>query len=128
MKSQLHLTLPLHELALCEWVLRQVLAVAAVREVQHVGRITLHVGPIAELKLELVRLAFPIVAAGTSCDGATLEIGPALVEVCCRACSAKSYVQPHQLLCAECGIWRVDLMRDDGLSSVCLELSVLPFE
>jgi hydrogenase nickel incorporation protein HypA/HybF len=125
---KLHLTLPLHELALCEWVLLQVLAVAASQNVQHVGRIILHIGPLADLEPDLVRFAFPIVAAGTPCERTTLKIEPALVEVCCRVCCARSNVPANRLFCAGCGTSRVDLIGGDGLSSVCVELSDLPSE
>ena len=64
MRSQPHLTKPMHELAICQSVLRQVLAEAAERNASHIGRITQRMGPLAGVEPGLARLAFPLGAAG----------------------------------------------------------------
>jgi len=122
MRSQPHLTKPMHELAICQSVLRQVLAVAAERNAWHVGRITLQIGPLAGVEPSLVRQAFPLVAAGTPCEHAILEIEPLLVQVRCQLCAATSEVPPNRLLCGDCATWRVDLISGDELLLARVEL------
>ena len=113
----------MHELAICESLLRQVLAIAASKNVQNVARITLRIGPLAGVEPDLVRLAFPIVAAGTACAGASLDIEVAPVEVRCQVCDATSSVRPNRLLCATCGTWRVTLVSGDEMLLASIELA-----
>ena len=117
---------PMHELAICESVLRQVLAVAASQNVRSVARITLRIGPLAGVEPDLVRLAFPIVAAGTACADATLDIEVAPVEVRCQVCDATSCVRPNRLLCATCGTWRVRLISGDEMLLASIEVMDAP--
>jgi hydrogenase nickel incorporation protein HypA/HybF len=105
----------MHELAICESVLRQVLAVASSRNLRHVAWIKLRIGPLAGVEPDLVRLAFPIVAAGTTCAHAALEIELAPVEVRCQICDSTSDVPPNRLLCATCGTWRVKVVSGDEM-------------
>lgn len=126
MKSPSRSITPMHELAICESVLRQVLAVAASQYVQSVARITLRIGPLAGVEPDLVRLAFPIVAAGTVCADALLEIEVAPVEVRCQVCDATSSVRPNRLSCATCGTWRVNLVSGDEMLLASIELVDAP--
>jgi len=114
------------ELAICESVLRQALAVAASQSVQRVARIALRIGPLAGVEPDLVRLAFPIVAVGTVCADAVLEIEVAPVEVRCRVCDATSAARPNRRLCATCGTWRVKLVSGDDLLLARIESNAAP--
>ncbi len=122
MKSQRRLIKPRHELAICQSVLRQVLAVATERNAWRVGRIILRIGRLAGVELGLVRHAFPLVAAGTPCEDAALEIESPSVQVRCRICGATSEVPSNRLLCAQCATWRVDLVSGDELLLARIEL------
>jgi hydrogenase nickel incorporation protein HypA/HybF len=64
-----------------------------------VGRI----GPLAGVAPDQLRLAFPPVAAGTSCEGAMIEIEVTAVEIVCRICGGASHVRANRLLCVACG-------------------------
>jgi len=105
----------MHELAICESVLRQVLALDAVHKASRVERIYLTVGPLAGVEPHLLVSAFPLVAAGTLCEQAELEIETAAVSVTCTICGASSGAQPNRLLCAACGTWRVALTSGDEM-------------
>jgi hydrogenase nickel incorporation protein HypA/HybF len=122
MKSRVRLIPPVHELAICEAVLHQVLAIAATQNARHVGRITLHIGPLAGVEPDLVRLAFPLVAAGTPCESSILEIASLPIQVRCQACDTISEVPPNKLLCEHCAGWRVDLVSGDELLLARVEL------
>jgi hydrogenase nickel incorporation protein HypA/HybF len=112
----------MHELAICHSVLRQVASIAANHGARHVGRITLRIGPLAGVEPDLLRLAFPLIAAGTVCDGAIIEIEHTPVQVRCKDCSAMSDVRPNRLLCASCGTWRVTLVTGDEMLLARVEL------
>ncbi len=116
----------MHELAICQSVLRQVLAVAASHNARHIGRITLRIGPLAGVEPDLLRSAFPLVAAGTSCEGAMIEIEATPVEVRCRICAAISNARPNRLLCESCGTWRVTLVSGDEMLLARIEMLDAP--
>ena len=107
----------MHELAICESVLRRGLAVAASQSIHNVARIALRIGPLAGVEPDLVRLAFPIVAAGTACATAALDIEIAPIEVRCQICDSTSSVRPSRRLCATCGTWRVNLVSGEEILS-----------
>jgi hydrogenase nickel incorporation protein HypA/HybF len=81
----------MHELSICAALLRQVLALPPPPEAPNVGRITLRIGPLAGVEPAQLQLAFPLVAAGTACAGARIEI------------------------CAGCGAWQVTLVGGDEM-------------
>jgi hydrogenase nickel incorporation protein HypA/HybF len=101
----------MHELSVCQAVVRQVLDFVAPPDATAVGRITRRIGPLAGVEPDQLRRAFPMVAAGTSCEGAILEIHPIAVEIWCRLCGQTSHPRANRLLCAACGTWQV---RMDG--------------
>ena len=105
----------MHELAICESVLRQVLALAEAHKAGRVGRICLTIGPLAGVEPQLLLNAFPLVAAGTLCEAAEVEIESSAVRVECTICGASSGAKPNRLLCAACGNWRVALVSGDEM-------------
>jgi hydrogenase nickel incorporation protein HypA/HybF len=116
----------MHELAICQSVLAQALAVAASHDGRSVGRITLRIGPLAGVEPDLLSAAFPIVAAGTPCDGAILAIETIDVQVRCRNCGATAVVRPNRLLCAACGGWQVTLLSGDEMLLASVDLLDAP--
>ncbi len=112
----------MHELSICQALLQQVLGIAAHQRADRIGKITLHIGPLSGVEPDLIRVAFPVVAAGTSCEDAALEITSLAVQVFCRDCDASSIVPPNQLLCAQCGTWRVEVTSGDELLLAKVEL------
>ena len=118
----------MHELSICEAVLRQVLTIAADSDQLHVGRITLRIGPLAGVEPDLLLTAFPLVAAGTACERATIVIEEhRRSQVRCRLCRAVSEVRPNRLLCAQCGAWRVNVLTGDEMMLAKVELLEMPF-
>jgi hydrogenase nickel incorporation protein HypA/HybF len=116
----------MHELAICRSMLQQVLAIAASNDMPTVGRIMLRIGPLAGVEPGLLCVAFPIVAVGTPCEGATIEIESMAVRVRCKRCGSTSVVRPNCLLCASCGDWQVILLSGDEMLLTGIELSDAP--
>lgn len=109
----------MHELAICQTVVRQVLAVAASRQV---GRITLRVGPLSGVEPDLLRHAFPLVAAGTPREAAVIAFELTPVQVRCQVCGTTSPAPVNRLLCAACGTWRVTIASGDEMLPVSVDV------
>jgi hydrogenase nickel incorporation protein HypA/HybF len=105
----------MHELSFCEAVLRQVLGLVPPPDAPVIGRITLRIGPLAGVEPDLLRFAFPLVAAGTSCESAMIEIETTAVAIHCRICGERSLVRANRLLCGACGTWRVNCVSGDEM-------------
>jgi hydrogenase nickel incorporation protein HypA/HybF len=105
----------MHELSICQAVLQQVLGLVPPPDATMISRITLRIGPLAGVEPDQLRLAFPLVAAGTSCADATIEIEPIAVEIRCRMCGQAAQVRANRLLCPACGSWQVNLLRGDEM-------------
>ena len=112
----------MHELAICQALLRQVLEVAENRCSQRVGRIKLRIGPLSGVEPGLLKSAFPLVAAGTPCEGTIIEIEDIPIRVRCQICGSTSQARSNRLLCTDCGTWRVTLISGDEMLLAAVEL------
>jgi hydrogenase nickel incorporation protein HypA/HybF len=112
----------MHELAICESITSQAVAIAASHRAGRVTRITLRIGPLAGVEPHLLRAAFPFAAAGTCCEAASLCIESIAVRVKCQLCGAASEVPPNRLLCGNCNTWRVAVLAGDEMRIESLEL------
>jgi len=112
----------MHELAICQALLRQVLEVAENRTSQRVGRIKLRIGPLSGVEPGLLKSAFPLVAAGTLCEGTIIEIEDIPVRIRCQICGSTSQTRLNRLLCTDCGAWRVTLISGDEMLLATVEL------
>jgi hydrogenase nickel incorporation protein HypA/HybF len=114
----------MHELAVCQSLLEQVERIAADHGAERVERILLRIGPLSGVEAPLLRNAYPLAAAGTIAEGATLDIEPAPVRVHCVTCGAETDAAPNRLLCGACGDWHTRLVSGDEMLLANLELSV----
>ncbi len=114
----------MHELAVCESMLRQVRALAAERGARSVGAISLRIGPLSGVEPELLTHAFSIARAGAYTEQARLEIETIAIALHCRDCGAESGAAPNRMLCSKCGSWRVDLVHGDEMLLASVELQL----
>ena len=77
--------------------------------------IYVRVGPLSGVEGPLMENAFPIAAAGTIADSATLHLESMPVRVRCEECGAESEVPMNRLTCKDCGDWRTTLVSGDEL-------------
>ena len=105
----------MHELSVCQALIAQVERIAAAHRADRVERIVLAMGPLSGVEPRLLARAFPLAAAGTPVEGATLEIENTSVRVCCSACGAESEVAANRLLCGACGDFRTRLLSGDEM-------------
>ena len=105
----------MHELSICEALIRQVEAVARAEHATAVSDIFVSVGPLSGIEHPLMQNAFPIAAAGSVASEAELHLEEMPVKVRCSACERESEVPVNRLVCGHCGEWRTQLVSGDEL-------------
>ena len=113
----------MHELSVCQSLLREVQRVAAEHEATAVTAITLAVGPLSGVEAPLLERAFTIARAGTIAEEATFTVEELPVTVWCEACGIETQVPVNALLCGKCGTWQVDLRSGTELLLKQVELA-----
>jgi hydrogenase nickel incorporation protein HypA/HybF len=114
----------MHEFSICQSILQQVTEIAGARPGERVSSILLRIGPLAGVEPSQLTAAFTLLAAGTACDCATIEIKPIPVQVECQLCGAVSAARANRLLCGACGTWRVVLISGDEMQIESIALAV----
>lgn len=112
----------MHELAVCQGLMREVERVVRSAGAGRVLSVTLRVGPLSGVEPQLLESAFPLASAGTAAAGSSLIIERAAVHVRCERCGGESEVPCSQLICAYCGNWRVQVLSGDELLLTRVEL------
>lgn len=114
----------MHELSLCQGLLRQVEKVAAQHQASGVGKIVLRVGGLSGVEPTLLQRAFEVARMGTLAETAVLVIERGPVVVRCRQCGGSCAVPVNRLLCTYCGDWRVQVVEGEELLLLSVELDV----
>lgn len=116
----------MHELSICQALVRQVQAIATREHATSVQRVTIRLGVLSGVEPELLAQAFPSVRRGTLAESAELHIETVPLRVQCRDCGARSEATPAQLCCTACGSARTTLMSGDELQIASVELRPMP--
>lgn len=112
----------MHELALCQALLEQVLGTARERSARRVTAIVLRIGPLAGVEPELLRRAYSVASAGSLAAQARLAVEEVPVRVRCMECSAEGAASMADLSCRSCGHWRTQLLSGDEMLLASVEL------
>jgi hydrogenase nickel incorporation protein HypA/HybF len=115
----------MHELAICQSLLREVARIAAERQASSITDIHVGIGPLSGVEAKLMQDAFPIAAAGTIAASAALHLRRTDVRVHCESCGAESVALTNRLVCGRCDDWRTTLVSGDELLLERVELAVL---
>jgi hydrogenase nickel incorporation protein HypA/HybF len=99
----------MHELAVCQALIEQVERVARDHEAHRVIAVVVSVGPLAGVEPKLLEHAYPLAAAGTVAESATLTIEVEPLRVRCRSCGVESDAVPNRVVCGACNDWQVDV-------------------
>lgn len=118
----------MHELAICEALMRQVEAIARERGNVAVSEVVVEVGPLSGVEPRLLARAFTVARAGTCAGSAELELVHSPLEIRCRPCGHTGPAAPNRLLCERCESWQVQVVRgaDLVLQRVTLESAPSP--
>jgi hydrogenase nickel incorporation protein HypA/HybF len=115
-----------HELSICQALVRQLRGISAQHGGGEVALVKLRIGPLSGIESAQLEQAFPLAAAGTPAARAVLEIITAPVRIHCVECGTETATAPNRLLCGFCGSLRTRLLSGDEmlLESVELELAM----
>ena len=113
----------MHEMSICQGLIRQVESLARENRAGQVDIIVLSVGPLSGVDPELLHRAFTIARMGSVAQQAELLIETGQVKVKCRGCGSTGQATVNHLLCPACGDWKVNLVEGDELLLLRLELS-----
>jgi hydrogenase nickel incorporation protein HypA/HybF len=111
-----------HELSVCQGLMRQVDRIAAQNNASRVDRIALKVGALSGVEPDLLQHAFTIAREGTVAANAELAIEHGPIRVSCRQCGVAGGAAVNRLVCPECGDWRVDVTEGEELLLLSLEI------
>jgi len=114
----------MHELSVCLALIDQVESIAQAHGATEVERILLRVGPLSGVEPPLLKSAYPLAAAGTVAERATLDIETMPVRVQCTECGEETTVEPNRLICGKCGGFRTRLVSGEEMLLASVELKV----
>jgi hydrogenase nickel incorporation protein HypA/HybF len=113
----------MHELAISQALIDQVIPIATQHRATAIQRIVLQIGPLAGVEPALLRHAWPLAAAGTLAAAAELAIEQVAIRVYCPACNQESSASSNRLICGHCGHWQTRLLSGDELILAALEMT-----
>jgi hydrogenase nickel incorporation protein HypA/HybF len=111
-----------HELSICQALLKQVADIVVKHDSAVVARITIEVGPLAGVDPLLLSAAFSSLRAGSCARRAELVIESTEVTIRCISCGAESQTQPNRLVCGVCGAFRIHVLSGEELRLRRVEL------
>ncbi len=112
----------MHELSVCQSMLRQVSEIARQHDARHVSRVQLRIGALSGVEPDLLKQAFLIASAGTIAEEAQLSIEKLPVCVRCESCGAESEVDANKLICPACGDWHTRLISGNEMLLDSIEI------
>lgn len=112
----------MHELSICQSLIKQIKSIALERNAQSVTSITVAIGALSGVEAELLKNAYPVASAGTVAENAELIIEHLPIRVKCSQCGSETDAMPNNLLCKQCGDWRTTLLSGDELMLMSVEL------
>lgn len=92
----------MHELSIAQALIEQATAAARSEGGTRILSVGVAIGDMAGVDPEALEFAFPVAAAGTIAEGATLAIRRVPLEVRCRRCGQVSHPQPIWCRCEAC--------------------------
>lgn len=113
----------MHELSLLEELRRQALTAAEAQGVSCIEAITLRIGTLAGVEPEGLRLAFPLVMAGTIAAEARLVLEIETALCFCEPCGRHFEAGDGRCDCPRCGSISRRLLSGRDLQLVALEVS-----
>ena len=114
----------MHELSVCQSLIRQAEAVAREHSAEAIVLIRLRVGPLSGVELPLLERAFTVARCGTLAAQADLVTEALPVRVRCRTCGAETQTLPNRLICGACGDWHTELVSGDEMLMIGVELEL----
>lgn len=118
----------MHELSICQSLLRQIDGLAALHRARSVSTVTVAVGPLSGVEPGLLARAFTLARCGGVAAAARLIVETPPIVVRCRSCGAESEAAPNRLVCGGCGDFRVELAAGDELILLSVDMDCVEDE
>ena len=112
----------MHELSVCQALIRQLTELAQKERAARITKVVVQIGPLAGVEAQLLRHAYPIASAGSVASAAELVIEDLPLRVRCEACGEESEATPNRLICGVCGDYHTQLLSGDELLLAQVEL------
>jgi len=112
----------MHELALCESVLRILRNEAATHHFQRVRTVRLELGAFCNASPEALDFCFKAVTHGTLADGARLELVQLSGQAWCMNCGETVTVSDRLDNCPQCGTYELQIAAGDDMRVCELEV------
>jgi hydrogenase nickel incorporation protein HypA/HybF len=116
----------MHELSVCQALIEQVERVARENDARRVISIQITIGPLSGVEPQLLEHAYPLAAAGTIAESASLLVERVPVRVRCRTCDAETEASPNRLVCGACSDWQVDVVGGEEMILTRVEIESEP--
>lgn len=112
----------MHELTICNNIINLAITHARKNNAVCIKAVCIEVGDLAGIDLDALRFSFPIAAARSIAQNATLEIttvpGRARCDICQKTVTLNSYLDP----CSQCGQFNYQIMKGKELRIVKMEV------
>ena len=112
----------MHELSVCQALIRQLDAIARDEQAARITRVVVHIGPLSGVEAQLLRQAYPIASAGSPAADAELVLESLPIRVRCERCGAETEAKANRLVCGACGDYHTRLIGGDELLLTQVEL------
>jgi hydrogenase nickel incorporation protein HypA/HybF len=114
----------MHELSLCDDLIRQVQLLADQHHAQNIAQVTVSLGALSGVEPILLVQAFEILKAGTAASNARLIINTVAVRIKCEHCGREADADPNKLTCPTCKSVSTRLVSGDEFILSQVELFV----
>ncbi len=112
----------MHEVSLCEGILRVIEEEADRQSFQRVRQVTLDIGEMAGVELDAMRFSFEVVMRGSIADGAQLNISTVPGVAKCEQCLQTVTIKQRFETCPLCDSYPLTLLSGDELRIRDLEV------
>jgi len=112
----------MHELSICQALIKQVEHVAVQHNAKNISSIVISVGPLSGVEIQLLKNVYPVASEGTIAESAELVIKQVPLRIKCNQCGVESDGSVNSLTCKQCGDWRTTLISGDELMLMSVEL------
>ena len=113
----------MHELSIAQSLVELACEASAREKADRVRSLHVRIGAISGVVSEALRFSFDLVAEGTCCEGATLEIEDVeLTAMCAVCCEVQVLPDISHLVCPTCGTPTYDILTGRELDLISLEV------
>lgn len=112
----------MHEMSLCESIVRTLQEQAVVQRYRKVKTVWLEIGRLACVEPAAMEFGFEVVCRGTLAEGSRLEIIPVPAKAWCMQCCEPVEIEERAQPCPRCGSYQLQVTGGDEMRIKELEV------